>query len=90
MCILVLIFRFLLVSAGPTCSALPVNAKDSSSSVSDGNYYLIDDSFDLYSCISRVVFILSVLIVLVECFCSPLVFRYLMTMICMGLGVAPS
>jgi hypothetical protein len=36
---LVLMFRFLWVSVGPTCSASWVNAKDSSSSISDGNYY---------------------------------------------------
>lgn len=41
---MVLVFRFLRVSAGPTCLALPVNAKDSSSSVSDGNDFFEDSS----------------------------------------------
>ena len=39
LCNLVLMFRFLWISAGPTYSALPVNAKDVSGDIlSDGNY----------------------------------------------------
>jgi len=56
---LVLVFRFLRVSAGPTCLALPINAKDSSSSISDGNYYFEDSNV---VCFRRKLLFMDVLI----------------------------
>jgi hypothetical protein len=81
-CNLVLMFRFPWVTVGSTCSALPVNAKDSSSSVSDENYYFkvlfVSDEnycswmFWFFIHGSHFVFLLPVLNVLAECFYSPL------------------
>ena len=82
---LVLLFIFLWVSAGFTCSALSINAKDVLGCVCFRRKLLFHDcSFVHDSCI-----FFSVLIVLAEYCYSPLClfdFRYQLTEACMGMG----
>ena len=83
------LFRFLWVSAGPTYSALPVNAKENSVlSVLDGNYYFIDVPFKWIFLWFMTYICFRFLYVLAEYFfthpCFSLVFRYQLTMVGTG------
>jgi hypothetical protein len=89
LCNLVLMFMFLWVSAGPTYSALPVNAKENSGlSVLDGNYSLHDIRFGYffvhvkYWFSSSEVYLLSIF----THPCFHLVFRYKLSATCKGDG----